>query len=228
MSTVIAMPEVKPEVIQQTNDTLSTVKSFQIATAIDYAVATDLARDIVGVRKKIVDTFADPKQNAFNTHKSIVALEKKFLAPVEEAERIIKGKIGAYSQEQQRLERERKREAQEEANRIEQEQQLELAIAAEQNKASVEEVEAILTAPVYAVAAPVEKFEQAKGVAVPMLYSAEVEDLNKLFEAAYTDKALRAYFLINQPAINAAAKAQKEMMSIPGVKLIKTPSVRIK
>ena len=63
----------------------------------DLETAKTVVRDCRALMKEIKDTFEPMKKKASDTHKEIVAQEKKHLSPPEEAKKIVEGTIGKYA-----------------------------------------------------------------------------------------------------------------------------------
>lgn len=83
-----------------------------IASQGDMEGATDRVRDIKALMKEVKATFDPVVEAAYTTHKTAVAARNGCLAPLEAAEKTIKGKMGGYQDEC-----ERKRQEEEEAAR---------------------------------------------------------------------------------------------------------------
>ena len=86
-----------------------------------YAAANNLIARLQSVRKEVVARFAAPKKKAAEAHKSICALEKEFLNPVDQQISNFKRATERwYLAEQNRIraEEERKRKEAEEAGRV--------------------------------------------------------------------------------------------------------------
>jgi hypothetical protein len=79
-----------------------------IKSAEQKGLAVDKIRIIKALRKEVEDTFNPIIEKAHSAHKEAVSQRKKFTDPLDEAERIIKRKIGDYDQY---LEDEARREA---------------------------------------------------------------------------------------------------------------------
>jgi hypothetical protein len=175
------------------------------------------------MRRKITDYHAPLKQKAFEAHKAICSAEAEMLAPIAEAERVLKTGIATYTAEQRRIEEERRRAAEAEARKRAEEEQLAAAIEAEQQGATVEEVAAVLAEPVVVPkVAPVPVFQPAKGVSTQRRWSAEVISIRDLCRAIADGKASQELVLPNMPALNKLAIALKGTMAIPGVRAVST------
>src|SRR5678816_4591190 len=61
---------------------------------------------VLPIKRRIADTFRPRIQQAHELHKGLVADERRFLAPVEGAERVVRGKLAEYEELQRRRQRE--------------------------------------------------------------------------------------------------------------------------
>lgn len=92
------------------------ISSKMLVTTIQHVeIAKDSIRQIKERRNKIDATFDTHIKSAHAAHKALVATKKGFTDELDEAERILKGKIGAFELEQRRLKDEADRKAREEA-----------------------------------------------------------------------------------------------------------------
>ena len=191
--------------------------------------ASDLLNSVVKRLRKQIAEHHDPLiKSAYDNWKLNIAAKKKLDDPLDEAEKLLKGKIAGYMQEQEaarlKLQRENEAQAQKEAE----EKRLADATALEASGADKAAVDAELAKPVVAerVAPVAPTFEKRSDVVTVKTYSAEVTHFEHLVKAAAKNPALMGYLEVNQPALNAAARSMKETMSIPGVKLVVKSDVR--
>jgi hypothetical protein len=182
----------------------------------------------VDLRKEAIEHHAPIKAATHAAHKAACDAEAKILKPIEEAERLVKRVISDWNTEQQRIQRERERLAREEAERIRMEEIEAAAVEAESQGASVEEVTAIIEQPmVAAYVAPAPTYQKAKGVSAAEIWSAEVFDMKALCLAIAQGKVSVQYVSPNHTALNQRARAEKQTMTIPGVRAVPQSSVRI-
>lgn len=188
----------------------------------------DLADAFLGAvkayRKRIAD-WINPVIGAWHAgHKASVALRESLDGPAATLETTLKRRLGDYEQEQQRKLRAAEAAAAVERQRLEDEARLQAALAADA-AGDAQQAEAILTAPappmpvVAPPPAPVE-IPRAQGLSFRTTYSAEVTDLGALIRAVAAGQAPIAYLQANLPALNGAARAHKEVFSVPGVRLV--------
>lgn len=194
---------------------------------VDQATLDDaggLLKAIKALREKIAEAFDPIIRKAHEAHKAAVAEKKRHEAPLDEAERIIKGKISEYLEQERRRAEEEARRAQEEALRAAEELRLAEAEALEAEGRTAE-AEAVLGA-----ALPVPRVEvavpQTDGVQMRYQYSVEVTDLSALARWALGVPGMAQQVLLpNTAGLNAMARAQKDAFAVPGCKLVRAPVI---
>src|SRR5678816_4661070 len=85
---------------------------------------------VLPIKRRIADTFRPRIQQAHELHKGLVADERRFLAPVEGAERVVRGKLAEYEELQRRRQREAEEAARRERERLEREERERVAAEA--------------------------------------------------------------------------------------------------
>ena len=171
-----------------------------------FALANGQISRLQAMKKRVTDFFAEPKKKAAEAHKSICAMEKQMLAPVET--RITALRIATqnwYAAEQARIA------AEEERRRKEAEEMAKLAAEAEEQGDTDTAAEAVMEAAL--AEAKVTVMPKCAGTAMRELWKAVVTD---------PDKVPREYLIVNQSALDALAKATKGSITIPGVRFEKT------
>lgn len=192
-------------------------------------VSSFLSHVIVPLRKQIVETFAPIKAKTYAAWKEAVAQEKKHLDPVDVAERLLKGKIAVWEQEQERLRQVEQRRLEAEARRREEDERLESALAAECGGCPSEEIEAIIDtpSPPIAVVAP-RTFQRAEGISTRENWTAEVVNKQALDQFVATHHEFGNLTVPNTTALNQLARAQKGLLNIPGVRAVRVAVVNVK
>lgn len=217
--------------IEQIQETALTWPEKATALAIvdqgTYDSAAGTLIDIAEIEKKIKEHHEPMKKAAHEAHRAAVAGEKKFLDPLNEAKKIIKRSISNWETEQRRIREEKEQKLREEAQKKEEEERLALAEEAEKAGKPAEEVEKILETPTKKVEPIVVKptFVQNARVGTRETWKAEVTDIKALCRAASDGKAPIESVMANMPVLNAAARASKENLVIPGVKAVKETNV---
>jgi len=180
------------------------------------AVILDGAKAIM----KAMDESYDPViAAAFVAHKAAVKAKKDQYAPVEEASKLINDKMKKWWREEQARVAEKQREADELAKKKAEDKAREAAEMLEAAGMS-EAAEEAIAAPVIIEKVVVSAPTKISGARYQLLYSAEVVDLMALVKAVAAGTQPLAYLEANLPALNAAARSQKEQMRIDGVKVV--------
>lgn len=192
----------------------------------------------VGDLKKAIVAGCDPvKRAAKAAHTAACDQERELLAPVLEAEGVVKGVLGDYQREQARKEREareaeaeERRKADAEAKRLAEEEQLRTATELEE-AGLPDAAERVLAQPppVVPQAPPPPPRTVAKGaargVATKKKAHVEVEDLNALIQAVASGEGAANLLQPNMVAIRALARAQGDAFRMPGVRFWTTDEV---
>lgn len=181
-------------------------------------------RSVKEYLKRVGEVFDPIVRKAHGAWKEALEQQKKLEAPALEAERVLKGMMGHYDMEQRRLAQEAQRLADAESQRLQDEVTLKAALEAEA-RGDDQGAARILEAPTPPVpiivpAAIVPPLAKADGVSFRSNYSAEITDLKALVQAVAAGQVPLAYVQGNLPALNQAAKAMKEELRIPGVRVV--------
>jgi len=133
--------------IEDVDAVIKRVSGTVIKTFDECEAANHIFESIRLLKKKIKDDFKDNISAAFQLHKKLKAQEAEHLKPLNEAEGILKSKLGAYRREQEKFRLETERKAREEEERLRKEEEeriLDEAEEAKENGASEAHVESIL------------------------------------------------------------------------------------
>lgn len=202
----------------------SRAQSLVVCNQATYDEAAKIILELLTPREKEIDNvLGKAKEEAFELYKKASARYNEFMNPVVDAKKVLKQKCAAWEQEQKRIQEQEQRRLDEEARRLEQEQRATLAVQAEEAGASKKEVNAILDAPpvVTAVqAAPV--FQKATGLRTREIWSASVTNKVALVKHVAKNPALIHLVDANMSTLNAMARAQKQLLNIPGVEAKKS------
>jgi len=187
--------------------TIERANSLVITNQQQYVAATDFLKGIKALEKEVEEAFDPIIEKAHQAHKEALLQKDKYYKPLINAERLIKGKIGTYNMEQERLQKEQEERLRREAE--ERERKLREQAAAASKKGDKEKAEA-LTEKANSVYAPpiAPTIEKVDGVTVKDNWYAEVVDVKIL---------PREFMLPNMTALNQYAKATKGAQKIPGV-----------
>lgn len=197
-----------------------------------YDVAVDFLKGVKALRNEAEAHHRPVIDAAHKAHKAAVDALKRIDVPLEQAERLIKGTMAAWTLEQERIRRaeeDRLRLEQEKAREAELEAQLEQAEAEGANETEVLamiEQAAMAPAPPPPTVAPV--YKPAAGVAVRKTYAAEVTSLRLLIQHVAQRPDLEYLLAADLPKLNQLARMQGVGLRIPGVKVIEKSSVAVR
>jgi len=172
-----------------------------------YTAADKFCVVLKGLEKEVVADFAESKEAAHLAHKKITAQEKAHLEKLIPPRNLVKQKMSAYQDEQERLRR-----IEEDRQRLEaiKAAEAEALRQAEQAQAEgmTEEAEAILQAPVYV--AP---------VVVPQSTPKASTVIRKMWTARVVNEALvpRQYLIVDEAKLRKQALATGDSVAVPGV-----------
>jgi hypothetical protein len=169
--------------------------------------------------KAVEEYFADIVDKAHKTWKALVAKRDEAKRPWQEARGLFASAMDVYKAEEERERIRKERELQEAARKREEEERLAEAIHLEEQGATEEAaavLEAPVVAPVVSLAAP-----KVDGLSSRVTYGAEVSDLWLLVQHVATHRECLNLLTVNGPALNAMARAQKDELRLPGVRLTK-------
>ena len=107
-------------------------KTLKVKDNDSYLQGGDLLKGIKALRQKIAELFDPHIKRAYDAHKALVREKADAEMPLTEAERIIKGALVAYTEEQERKRRDEERRLAEEARRREEDRRVAEAAALEQ------------------------------------------------------------------------------------------------
>jgi len=182
---------------------------------------------VADLRREIVAHHEPIKRAAHAAWKQVIAAEDKLLGPVAEAERILKTAIGDWEAEQRRLENEARVKAEAEARRAAEEQRENELEQAEAEGATVEEITAMVNAPLIVEPPRIEPaFQPARGVSMAVNWKGEVTSLELLVKAIAAGRANINLVAGNEVAINQLARATRGTLQVPGVRFFSQSTVR--
>lgn len=186
-------------------------KSFAVTDNASNEAAAEFLKNIKSSQKQVKDFFAESKQKAAEAHKAICANENSMLKPLQESEALLKDKMSAFWQAQERIRIEAERKAAEEAEKLNAE-----AVAAiedgNEEKAQELAMQSAMKAAEVQVSAP----QKVAGISVREVWKWEVTDI----------KAVpREYLVVNEQALNGIAKSAKDTLPIPGIRFYAEKSI---
>ena len=193
-------------------------KALTVASNEDYTQGETLLSSCKQLETEIHAAFDPIVEKAHLAHKEAVAQRAKYLNPIEEGRKILKQKMIAFQQEQERIRREEQARLEAEAQKRAEDEALALASQAEA-EGNTEMAEAIISEPVQAAPVVLPKMapKASRLSAGKTLWYAEVTDIKALCKAIADGKASINLIEPNMTALNNMARAMKSTMNIPGV-----------
>jgi hypothetical protein len=224
---MISLAEVTEPKVDQAITWGEKAAAISVADQQSHDLACEWIQAIKELRQRAEDHHRPSIQAAHKAHQEALKALASINDPLDEAEKVLKKKVGAYIVEQQRVEALARAKAEAEARRqAEEERERELA-QAEAEGADAEEISAMIAAPLVVAPARVEPaFQQAKGVSVAANWKGEVTSLGALVKAVAENKASIGLVMPNETAINQLAKATRGTLVIPGIRFFSESVVR--
>jgi hypothetical protein len=197
---------------------LVTARAMVITDQASYDAVVEMRQTLKTLRDAIEEARRERKKAKHEAWKAEVAAETAELAPVQEAERVLKALTFAWDAAQEALRRAKQAELEAEAKKKAEDEALAAAEAAQAAGAGAQEVEAILETPIVAppVVAP-KAYVAAPRMAGRESWSGKVTDMQALIRFVAANPGFQNLLQINQTALNQLARSQKSMMKIPGV-----------
>lgn len=202
-------------------------RAIEITDAPSYQLACNELLGIKALRGEVETTFGPIVSSAHGTWKEALAGRKRADDPLNEAESILKQRIGTYQQEQRRIAQEAERQARIEAERLALEAREVEIEEAEAQGASVQEVATIIERPVVHFTPPPVRaaVPVVQGVSMRETWAAEVTDVAALVRYAAANPQYVSLLTPNMTAINQMARAMKSTMDFPGVRVFMNSNV---
>lgn len=226
--TTVAAPDTTA-IVKTFTEEIQPLANFVVATADDYILAKQYWTKAKNYCATIEALFKQPKSFAFQAHRAISTLEGQLKAPGDQIAEHFSREILRYETEQDRLRRAAEARLQREADEERARRQAELEAAKEDLAPWEQEIQATAIAAVQEVQTirlPSNLPIVAGGPRTKNTpLTAEVFDLDALWEAAYKNKDFREFFVVNQTALNDKARefdgeALMEQV-VPGVRAVR-------
>ena len=205
-------------------DVIAQAQSILVTNNEQETRAVEFLKTIKAMQNEVHETFDPIVEKAYETHKEATARRNKFLNPLLEAEKRIKGLVSNFRIEMERKRLEQERKLREEAEKKAEAERQRLAKQAEKAAAKGnEEKAAELLARSEAVQAPtviVEKQTvQQEGMGVRTVWKAKIVN-----PAAVP----REYCIPNEKLIDSIAKSTKGTLKVPGVEFYEESNVSMR
>lgn len=221
-----AIPDSAQEVATVASDLIARAQAFEIATATDLEAAVELTRGIKSQAKELDGIRKTATQPLDKAKAAIMGWFKPRITELEAAERVLKGKMGAY---QQRIEEEQRKAAEAEAERIRKNAEARAKRAAEKgDEEAAEDIRQDADMEAQAAAAAIEQAPApvAPGLSMRDNWKAQVVDMRAFILAVAKaiedgNPLLHADLLQpNQTELNKLAKALKSnLQGVPGLRV---------
>jgi hypothetical protein len=209
-----------PAIVAELNPLVVQARAFKVVDVETHAAALERIKRLRAGEKGIEDHFARAKKAASDAHKEIVAAVNALIGPVAEARRIYDTNAAIYEAVKRKEAEEEQRRLQEKARKEEEDRQLAAAQEA-QDLGDAAEAEAIVSeqvsAPVITVQPQVARVE---GVSNRTAWSAEVHDLHELVKYVAAHPEWISLLKPAMPNLNRLAVAQRQALSVPGVRAV--------
>lgn len=204
----------------KTKDVVAQAELVEIANDQQYKGVGEFLKTLVALKKDISSTFDPIAKIQFAAHKETLVQKKRRMGPVEEAERIVRGKVGFYLAEKERRRLEQEEKLQEQARKDEENRKQEEALALEK-EGKPEEAEAVISEPVEVPAVVVpDTTPKVEGISKPrQIWKFRVKD-----ESLVPDE----YKKIDTVKLGGVVRATKGTLKIPGVEIYSEPVIGVK
>ena len=192
-----------------------------VASQDDLDIAQAFLISLKSIRKEIDRTFAPVIKKAHDAHKEAIAQKKKHEAPILDAEKLVKGRVKVYLDEQERL-RAEEAAAQLAIRKAEEDAALAAAEAAEKDGDSVAAERLIESAAKETEQALTEKKKPS-----PQLRGRSHTRKVWKWEIVDESKIPREYLVVDTKKIGAAVRSNSGNVDIPGVRTYEDTVVAI-
>lgn len=198
-----------------------------VASDEDFAQAGEASKEVKRMQKKVTEYWEPLRVSAKKTYDDVLARKKEMISPLESAEKILKGKMAAYTNEQKRKRREReeamRRFAQAEVERkLEEASRAEAAgdaVGAEYAMAEAEVMDDVAKGGKIGAAMP-----KAAGVSTSKAWKITSIDISQV-PVEIAGAIIRP---VDEKAVMALIKATKGSIKIPGIVYEETTNISIR
>lgn len=219
MTEAAKKPKPNPEaerVSIESRNLLAELGALVITDEATYRRAGEVLRAVKALRQEVERVWAPVVKAAHDAHKTATRARGEQDAPLAQAEARLKGAIGSYAQEQERIARVAAAQAAAAAAKAEEDARIEEAAALEA-AGEVEEAERVLMAPPPPPPPPVRATPRLSGVSVSEVWRARCVDLPALVAAVAAGHAPASLLAFDQRAGDALAAATRGASRVPGV-----------
>ena len=194
-------------------------RAIVVRTAQEYEWAADFLKSIKSAQKKVADHFGPMKSAAHAAWKAVTSKEAETLAPLADAEQLVKSRMVEYSTAQERIRRAEEARLQAAANEAARKERERLE--KEAAKLKTPELKEARLAQAEQVVAPVVKVAAAtptiQGQSIRKTWKAKITDPKKAVLAVMQWPDWAAYVKINEAEFNRLAARTKGAVEIDGI-----------
>jgi hypothetical protein len=212
--------DVRTRLAESADARIEEARAFQVTDSNTYRLAADKLLTIKALRGEVDEAFDPIIADAHRAHKTAIAQKAKVDSPLAEAEELYKIKMGAYDDDQRRIQREEERRRREQAERQAAEDREREIEDAERQGATVEEIKVIVEAPLRV--APVivtPAVPKVAGISSRENWKWEVDDKQKLDRFIAANPMYSNLTVVNSAAVTNLVRSLKSATKIPGIKV---------
>lgn len=213
MSTTVEQLETK------VTSALERAKGMMVTNEEQYVAVASFLKVIKGLQAEVDQTHDPVVKHWHEKHKDALAEKQRDLAPLLDAEKVLKPRISAYLTEQERLRKEAELLAQKRAQEEAEREQLEKAAILDDLGETALANEVLEEKPIVVPVILPKATPRVQGISMTKRYSATVVNLQKLVLAVAAGKAPIQCLQADQVFLNRQATAMKEAFNYPGVDL---------
>jgi hypothetical protein len=212
--------------------TLQQRSAIRISDQPSYDQAVEVLTAVKSFRKHWTQYWDPIRDGAYRSYKNILDKIKEHDDPMAQAEGTLKREILRWDDEQRRLQEEKQREEQRKAEEAAEALRVQQSVEAEAEGATDEEIKQLMSAPVLAVAPPVQPtYQRASSVTRRDNWGIEITDLKALLKAigggklklSAEDSAELKSFM--EGLLKPRAVSDKETLNIAGCKAVNRPII---
>ena len=215
-----AVVDVRTRLAESADARIEEARAFQVTDSNTYRQAADKMLAIKALRAEVDNVFGPIIADAYKAHKTAISQKAKVDDPLAEAEELYKSKMGAYDDDQRRIQREEERWRREQAERQAAEDREREIEDAEKQGATVDEIKVIAETPLRV--APVivtPAVPRVAGISSRENWKWEVEDKLKLDRFITANPMYSNLTVVNSAAVTNLVRSLKSATKIPGIKV---------
>jgi hypothetical protein len=212
--------DVRAQLAERADARIEEARAFQVINPKAYRQAAEKLLEIKALRAEVSAVFDDIIADAHKAHKTALAQKAKVDSPLAEAEELYKVKMGAYDDDQRRIQREEERRGRELAERQAAEEREREIEQAEARGATAEEIQVMTQEPLRV--APVivtPAVPKVAGISSRETWKWEVEDKQKLDKYIAANPMYSNLTIPNNAAITSLVRSLKSAAKIPGIRV---------